>query len=320
MSQQLKKDDPKEKQKVSLNELLYGQVPVVACRKHDEKQERSRSEEKEEEACGTFSTFSESKASEQASSSSDVPNRGMQLLQHLKDEDEKNKEKEKPEEEEKEAEPKPKAKAKSTPKGKSKATTAESEKAKAKAKAKAKLEDKPREEKPAAEPVVQQITPPTPKPITPVQAFVAEGVEEETAAEGGEVSKEDARKARRAQLARENRQKKKAEEVAAARAEGRHVRGDKKCCQFCGKEQKNITSHEEGCQDMPFEVWLAVLRSRLLEEYGQDAIDSWSLQCQHCETPFKDIFSKRVHTGHCRKKRVYRQLEINQYPALREGR
>ena len=71
---------------------------------------------------------------------------------------------------------------------------------------------------------------------------------------------------------------------------------------------------------MPFEVWLAVLRSRLLEEYGQEAMDSWSLQCQHCETPFKDIFSKRVHAGHCRKKRVYHKLEINQYPALREGR
>ena len=193
------------------------------------------------------------------------------------------------------------------PKGKAKATSKEKSKPQAKPKAKTKAKEKAASQSIAAPST--EVAPAAGAPAPPAKGIAW------TAGTEGDV--EEIRKARRAQLTRERRQKDKAEKDAKDRAAGKHVYGDKKCCQFCKAEQKNVVSHEENCAAMPFDVWIATLRSRQQAEYDQETRDSWTHQCQHCGTTFRDIFAKRVHAGHCSKRRVRSGLQTNLFPAVR---
>ena len=68
---------------------------------------------------------------------------------------------------------------------------------------------------------------------------------------------------------------------------------------------------------MPFELWVQALRARAIAKHGQEVIDSWSIQCQHCGSPFASGASKRVHLSGCERRRNEESLPLNTYPVVR---
>ena len=75
--------------------------------------------------------------------------------------------------------------------------------------------------------------------------------------------------------------------------------------------------HQEGCAKMPFDLWVQALRDRIAAKHGQATVDSWSIQCQHCGTPFISGASKRVHLSGCERRRNEEGLPLNTYPVIR---
>ena len=75
--------------------------------------------------------------------------------------------------------------------------------------------------------------------------------------------------------------------------------------------------HQENCPRMPFDLWVGATRTRNELRYGRAVVDGWTVQCQHCATPFPSPASKRVHLSGCERRRNEAGLPLNQYPALR---
>ena len=75
--------------------------------------------------------------------------------------------------------------------------------------------------------------------------------------------------------------------------------------------------HQPGCTKMPFELWAQALCARTIAKHGQEIVDSWNIQCQHCGTPFASGASKRVHLSGCERRRNEEGLPLNTYPVVR---
>ncbi|CAK0794762.1 unnamed protein product [Prorocentrum cordatum] len=80
---------------------------------------------------------------------------------------------------------------------------------------------------------------------------------------------------------------------------------------------KPMTTCECGAS-MPFETWREATRRRTIAEYGEATVNTWPQQCPHCGLPFRDIFAKRVHVGHCKKRRQAANLPLDGYPGFRQ--
>ena len=76
--------------------------------------------------------------------------------------------------------------------------------------------------------------------------------------------------------------------------------------------------HQEGCVKMPYEVWVTAKRAANIVRYGQAVVNTWSVQCQHCASPFASAASKRVHLSGCERRRNEASLPLNTYPAIRD--
>ncbi|CAK0866037.1 unnamed protein product [Prorocentrum cordatum] len=59
-------------------------------------------------------------------------------------------------------------------------------------------------------------------------------------------------------------------------------------------------------------------RLRTIAEYGEATVNTWPQQCPHCGLPFRGIFAKRVHVGHCKKRRLAANLPLDGYPGFRQ--
>ncbi len=86
-------------------------------------------------------------------------------------------------------------------------------------------------------------------------------------------------------------------------------------CPYCSQWLPSY--HQENCQSMPFELWIDACRRRNVAKFGQVAVDTWSVQCQHCATPFSSHASKRVHLSGCERRRTESNLPLNQFPVIR---
>jgi hypothetical protein len=75
--------------------------------------------------------------------------------------------------------------------------------------------------------------------------------------------------------------------------------------------------HQEGCPSMPYDIWIAATRARQVAKFGQPIVDTWTVQCQHCATPFPSGASKRVHLSGCERRRTAADLPLNMFPATR---
>jgi hypothetical protein len=64
-------------------------------------------------------------------------------------------------------------------------------------------------------------------------------------------------------------------------------------CPYC--EKWLPTYHRENCPSVPYELWTHSTRTRQLEKFGEEVVNSWIVQCQHCAIPFQSANSKRVH-------------------------
>ena len=51
----------------------------------------------------------------------------------------------------------------------------------------------------------------------------------------------------------------------------------------------------QNCPDMPDDVWIKATKARQISKFGDAAVNSWPIQCQHCAQPFPTPASKRVH-------------------------
>ena len=86
-------------------------------------------------------------------------------------------------------------------------------------------------------------------------------------------------------------------------------------CPYCQKWLPR--GHQENCPSMPFNIWIAATRARNEAKHGIEAVNSWTVQCQHCGTPFPSGASKRVHLFGCERRRTSQDLPLNQHPAIR---
>ena len=87
-------------------------------------------------------------------------------------------------------------------------------------------------------------------------------------------------------------------------------------CPYCNQWMPN--GHDENCQSMPYEFWIWATQQRQIVKYGEDVINSWDVQCQHCATPFPAPASKRVHLSGCERRRNAAGLPLNLYSAIRK--
>ena len=85
-------------------------------------------------------------------------------------------------------------------------------------------------------------------------------------------------------------------------------------CPYCQKWLPPY--HQEGCPEMPFEIWIAATKARAIAKHGESVVKTWVIQCQHCATPFPSGASKRVHLAGCERRRNAAGLPLNSYPAV----
>ena len=86
-------------------------------------------------------------------------------------------------------------------------------------------------------------------------------------------------------------------------------------CPFCKKWLPSY--HQENCPSMPYATWIEASRVRQIMKFGQETVDAWQVQCQHCTLPFPSGASKRVHLSGCERRRNEAGLPLNQFPATR---
>jgi len=86
-------------------------------------------------------------------------------------------------------------------------------------------------------------------------------------------------------------------------------------CPYC--EEWLPLYHREHCRKMPFDIWVRAVRDRDLVKHGPEVVGTWTIQCQHCATPFEKATSKRVHLSGCERRRVDAGLPLNTFPAMR---
>lgn len=107
----------------------------------------------------------------------------------------------------------------------------------------------------------------------------------------------------------------KAKREAAAKGKPGDAAPGTRQCPYC-KEWLPYW-HQEGCPRMPYELWIAATRQRQVAKSGAVVVAGWSVQCQHCGTPFASAASKRVHLSGCERRRNEAELPLNQFPAQR---
>jgi hypothetical protein len=82
-------------------------------------------------------------------------------------------------------------------------------------------------------------------------------------------------------------------------------------CRHCGEMQPS--AREGNCKQIPYAQWKTALHARLAATYAREVQDKWVVQCQHCKTAFKDIFSKRVRTCGCKRRRLAEGLPLGRF-------
>ena len=87
-------------------------------------------------------------------------------------------------------------------------------------------------------------------------------------------------------------------------------------CPYCKEWLPHY--HQEGCSKMPYDIWITALKTRNVSKYGEQVVDRWSIQCQHCGSPFPSPASKRVHLSGCERRRNEAGLALNTYPVIRD--
>ena len=76
--------------------------------------------------------------------------------------------------------------------------------------------------------------------------------------------------------------------------------------------------HQENCIKMPYDIWINALKNRSETKHGVAVVNSWTIQCQHCGSPFQSGASKRVHLSGCERRRNEAGLVLNSFPVIRD--